>query len=341
MIWLTWRQFRSSALIAAAGLGVVAALLALTTHGPNSVCVNGTGCNITGGRFLGLAHDHLLQYLSTILVAVPALIGAFWGAPIIARELEAGTWRLVWTQGVTRTRWLTTKLAGIVLAAVVVCGLFSVMLTEWSSKAINRGRISPAMFGERGVVAIGYAVFALGVGVTAGLLIRRVVPAMAVTLSAFVAARMAVQYLLRAHLLPAVHAAIPITPAGGIGINQTPAGLQLFPGGVRIPGAWIFSDRIVDSAGHAPTTSFLVRACPDLSGPPPPGLGSGHRAVAKPSPGGFDHCLQTVGTRFHVAVTYQPASHYWALQFVELGIFLVAGLALLGGCVWWIRHRLA
>jgi len=42
-------------------------------------------------------------------LATPALLGIFWGAPLIARELETGTCRLAWNQSVTRTRWLTVK----------------------------------------------------------------------------------------------------------------------------------------------------------------------------------------------------------------------------------------
>ena len=41
---------------------------------------------------------------------MPALIGAFWGAPLITREFEAGTFRLAWNQSVTRARWLAIKL---------------------------------------------------------------------------------------------------------------------------------------------------------------------------------------------------------------------------------------
>ena len=132
---------------------------------------------------------------------MPALIGVFWGAPLVARELETGTYRLAWNQSVTRTRWLAVKLGLIGLAAMAAAGLLSLMVTWWSSpidqalaargpqRAQRRNRFAPLLFGARGIVPIGYAAFAFALGVTVGVLIRRTLPAMATTLAVFVAVR--------------------------------------------------------------------------------------------------------------------------------------------------------
>ena len=66
------------------------------------------------------------------MLVLPALIGLFWGAPLIARELEAGTHRLVWNQSVTRTRWLAVKLGLLGLAAIAAAGLGSLAVDWWS-----------------------------------------------------------------------------------------------------------------------------------------------------------------------------------------------------------------
>ena len=71
-----------------------------------------------------LSHDKFLRdLLGPLMLAVPALLGIFWGAPLVARELETGTYRLAWTQSVTRTRWLAVKVALVGLASVAVAGL--------------------------------------------------------------------------------------------------------------------------------------------------------------------------------------------------------------------------
>jgi ABC-type transport system involved in multi-copper enzyme maturation permease subunit len=339
MTWLTWRQFRVSASAAMIGLLIAAFLLALTPHGALAQCAGASGCAVAPGKFLGLSHDHLLKYLSTALVALPALVGAFWGAPIIARELEAGTYRLAWTQSVTRRRWFATKITIIGLAVAAVCGLLSLMLGAWSSAAVNRGRLDPAMFAERGIAPIGYAVFALAVGVTAGLFIRRTVPAMAVTLFVFLGARMSFQFWVRAHLIALKHTTFALD--GGLGIAQTPSGISLIAPTPNIPGAWIISSRLEDGSGHEPTKAFVTSACGQIGPPPAPLARQGTSEVPRSVQHGLNDCITAVSSRFHVVAAYQPASHYWALQAAETAIFGGVGLALIGLCFWWLRHRLA
>jgi hypothetical protein len=220
MIWLTWRQFRVPAIVAVTALAVAAILLASTNPG--------------GGYF---SHDHLLAFLSTFLVGVPALIGAFWGVPLVASELESGTHRLVWTQSVTRTRWLAVKVSLIGAASVAVTGAFSLMLGAWSSAAVNQDRFGPPMFGQRGIVPIGYAAFGFCSGVFLGLLIRRNLPAMATTLVAFVATRMVVQSWVRPHFATPLKLSEALTAANGSPLHAK-------------PGAWVVSNNFFDAAGH-------------------------------------------------------------------------------------------
>ena len=115
------------------------------------------------------------------MYVVPALIGIFWGAPLIARELETGTHRLAFNQSITRTRWLATKLAIIGTATAATAGLLSWAVTAWAHHIDHAtgNAIRPQFFGARGIVPIGYALFAFALGVTLGMLIRRTVPAMA------------------------------------------------------------------------------------------------------------------------------------------------------------------
>ena len=117
-----------------------------------------------------------------MLGAAPAVIGAFWGAPLVARELEAGTHRLVWNQSVTRTRWLATKLGTVTLAAAAAVGVLTVAVSWWadpldgaisSTRGSLPSRITPVTFAMRGIVPVSYAVFAVVLGVTVGVVLRR------------------------------------------------------------------------------------------------------------------------------------------------------------------------
>ncbi|MFI0353765.1 hypothetical protein [Actinomadura sp. 9N407] len=140
MIWLSWRQFRAAAAMMFGALAALAAVLSLTGPGLAddystgiAACVaqGADGCSDFFQRFY---HDNAAAFLglTAVMLVMPALVGLFWGAPLIARELEAGTHRLVWNQSITRTRWLAVKLALTGLAAMIAAGLCSLAVTWWS-----------------------------------------------------------------------------------------------------------------------------------------------------------------------------------------------------------------
>lgn len=319
MTWVAWRQFRASAVVAVAALAVAAILLELTWHpiGGNSE------------RFVGLSHVHLLKYLSTVLVAVPALIGAFWGAPLLAHELEAGTHRLAWTQSITRTRWLATKVAVIGLASVAVTGVFSLMLTGWSSHAVNLGRLAPAMFDERGIAPIGDAVFALALGVAAGVLIRRTLPAMAVTLVGFIAVRMIVTNWVRPHF------AAPLKQIASFQSAQAGAGFV-----VPKAGAWTVSTYAINPAGRRVSSTFGCRSFvvghKVGQGPDPAAL-----RAAKAAAHACNASARAYVGSLRQVITYQPLSRYWTFQAYDVALFVGLAVILLGFSFWWVRTRVA
>ena len=294
MIRFAWLQFRMQAALAAGALAIVAVVLALTgldlVHLYDSTivsCAAHHDCSTATTDFT--AADGPLQVFSDfLLLAVPLVIGMFWGAPLISREFEAGTFRLAWTQGVTRTRWLAVKLGLGAVASAAIAGLLSLIVSWWSSKLdyVNADPFNSLRFGVRDVVPIGYAVFAFALGLTAGLLFRRMLPAMLIALVGFVAAREAVTAWVRPHLFTPLHQSLPITTATPVSIDQTSPGIiKAFENtrGISLPDAWVYSVQIVDPAGHTPTTSFLSRACPagQLRSAESPGL---HRQARRHIP---------------------------------------------------------
>ncbi len=355
MIAFSWRQFRTQALIGAAGLIVLGVILLIT--GPNLVHVYDVAvaqCRASGGGGVGgcinpvATDDGRLQTLALALVLiVPVIIGMFWGAPLLARELETGTFRLAWTQSVSRLRWLMVKLGLVGLASAVVAGLLSLMVSWWFSPIdkVSANRFSPASFGMHGFVPASYALFAFALGATTGVLFRRTLPAMAVTLVGFIAARVVVTEWIRPHFMSPVGEAMRIGPNAGWGITMSPGGVpSVSVNSPNLPNALIVSNSIVNNAGQSPTNAFLQKACPNLPGINGPtssgGLGVQHVAVPSGGQQTFQQCVDAVSAKFHEVVFYQPANRFWTFQTYETLLFVIASAVLAGVCVWWVRRRL-
>jgi hypothetical protein len=181
------------------------------------------------------------------LYLTPVIIGMFWGAPLLTRELEAGTLRLTFNQSVTRTRWTAIKLGLIGLATAALAGLLSLTITWWASP-IDRAdalpglgqalpnRFVPLIFGARDIAPIGYAVFAFVLGVTAGVLVRRTLPAMALTLVAVAAIQIVMPATVRPHLSPAAHTLVAFDPRAIQRIVIQGDSYMTVSGPVNIPG---------------------------------------------------------------------------------------------------------
>jgi ABC-type transport system involved in multi-copper enzyme maturation permease subunit len=353
MTRFAWIQFRTQALVAYAGLALVAVALVLTgphlAHLYDSTVANcATHGNCDTVTQLFIRHDAALQtWLDVFMIVVPLVVGVFWGAPLVARELETGTFRLAWTQSVTRTRWLAVKLAVVGLTGMAVAGLLSLMVTWWSSPfdKVNQSQFDVTAFSERGIVAIGYAAFAFALGVAAGVLIRRTLPAMAATLVAFFVARVGFAQSIRPALMAPAH--LESSLANGV------AGFGSFNGGpftllaktAPPVNSWAYSTKIVDNHGRELAASTVSRVCPQLGASLPANpKGGGGGGFRGPVPSQIDNalhsCVAKLAGNYHVVLTYQPANRYWTFQWMELGIFLGVALLLGGFSVWWVRRRL-
>jgi hypothetical protein len=339
MIRLSWIQFRAQAVTAAAALAAFAILLAVTgPHLASLYAASGiTGCH--GGSCVAapVAFLNRLQATSPypvvyllglgIILVAPAVIGIFWGAPLIARELETGTYQLAWNQSITRTRWLVVKLALTGLAAMAVTEALSLMYAWWadpigkatglgaSTSVFSGGRFSSLIFATHGITPLGYAAFAFTLGTAAGALIRRTVPAMAITLAIFAAAQIAMPMGVRPHLIPPDHTVAAIE---SVDLDFGSLTATVVPGR---PGAWILSSGAINAA-RQPVSSLPAACQAAFSGTKP----------TSPGP-----CMESRGIR--EAITYEPASRYWPLQWIETGIFLALALALAGFCFWWLGRR--
>jgi len=338
MIWLTWRQFRTQALIGAAVAVAVAAVF-LATRGSLLALARDTGytgctanCDQIADQFVRQAQQQIYGRLlfngTALLFLLPALIGLFWGAPLVARELETGTHRLVWNQTVSRGRWLAVKLGGIGLATVAIAGLLSWAITAWASPLDKaNGWMSPDTFTARGLVPIGYAAFGFLAGVTVGMLMRRTVPAMAVTLVVVAAAMALSMGVLRPHLVASTTytGAVTADNIGGISLSMSDPNRRIqVEVHAPVGKSWVLSSDVLTSAGtpwHGPYD-------PSKCGPQ--------------APSGPQGCEQWIASQnLQQKVIYLGPQKFWPLQWRELGVFLVVSALLAGFCFWWIRRRVA
>jgi hypothetical protein len=341
MIWLAWRQFRGQAITAAAILAVLAILLAVTgphlVSGYNYAGLNACHANCASaasnfGAWLKSHHNFTGLFYAglAIMYLVPALIGVFWGAPLIASEVEARTQRIAWSQSVTRARWTAVKLGLVGLAAVATAGLLSLMISWWAAPIdhaltyggqnvpITFSRLSPLVFAARGVAPIGYAAFAFALGVTVGVHLRRTLPAMAVTLVVFAAVQVLVPVFVRPNVIPPAHLTAPLNPGTNEMMITSPSNQMTLTGSDNFPGAWILSDQTITPAGRT-FAGHATQAC----------LGPNSQA-----------CTDWIASKhLRQLVTYQPASRFWPLQWIETASYLVLAAGLGWICAWQVRRK--
>ena len=203
LAWVTWRQHRVALGGVATLLGVLALwlwIVGLQLHHAYAAAAACHPASSAACQNLITTFDSTNVFLKGgfILQPLPALIGAFVGAPVLARELETGTFRFAWTQGFGRWRWALAKLVLLGMAVAAAAEAFSLLLSWYYQPYLATGNqsvfsspspLSPGLFDLRGVAFAGWALAAFAIGALAGMLIRRVVPAIVATLAAYTGSR--------------------------------------------------------------------------------------------------------------------------------------------------------
>lgn len=315
--WVTWRQHRFTFYVLLAMLAGFAALMvagglqARSTYGQLAL---GRCASFSSGHCQRLAGELFASYGAKwpflFMLLLPGAFGAFLGGPLIARELETGTYRFAWTQGAGRTRWLLTKLF-LIAAVLVVMTAAYVALYSWYNAPLDR--VMPTGFGDylgfelEGIVFPVQTLLAFTAGVVAGLLIRRTMIAVGTVFLGSFGLLTATMIKLRPHYMA------PLTTAGKPG-----------------PRDWVVGTVFADPSGHL------------LSG------SQGHMLYMKyvaqlPSSGNgtsvsFRDWLQA---RHYIVVTsYHPAGRFWPFQFIEAGWMGLLALLLGVAAAWLVRRRI-
>ncbi|GAA1003477.1 transporter [Acrocarpospora pleiomorpha] len=323
MAWVFWRQHR----LTLAGVGVLfgaAAMYLLITglqmhHAHAAV----TSCQpVPSDICQRVTMDFLETYMTSagitagLLHVLPPLIGAFAGAPLLAREFETGTFRYTFTQGFGRVRWTIAKLVPLAVAVTAAAAAFGVLFSWCYQPLIGPGRRSPlfpTMFDMHGLAFPAWALAAFAIGALTGVLIRRAIPAMFATLAAWTALAFTTGAYLRAHYqAPVVTTDPTITNPDWVMTQQwakdgKPATLSM-----------------IDGALHPVDVQAVT---PELFQPGPG------------TPANLDPIQYLVQHGFTHVTTYQPASRFWTFQWIEAGWLLALSLLLLATTVWLVRRR--
>jgi hypothetical protein len=314
MTWLVWRQHRIQFLLGAALLAAFTVLILITGvqvadqfRAAQAACALHQGCRHLGGLFMG---SHVVGFLVISTLGAPVLVGLFWGAPLVAAEAEAGTTQFAWMQSVTRKHWLTVKIGWMLLAAAIWGGVISALVTWWQSpnNAEQLNQFDPGRFDLMYLVPVAYSLFAMALGIAAGALLRRVLPAMAVTLAGFIAVRALIALLARPHYLSPVTVYYKVTS----GFIPPGAFWQIASGVLGPNGQPIAQPNDMPYVNGIPQTLLPASCAPVANGP------------ANPSAA----CTQAL-SHFRGFLTYQPADRFWAFQGIETGIFLALTAALI------------
>lgn len=277
------------------GIGIVVALSVWMASSPVR-CANGDTTRCGDDIFVSsYAHTSTETFLADgggVLLLLAGLIGVFVAGPLIARELESGTFRLAWAQAVSPARWLAARLA--VPAALTVTGLMVLVIVyRWGLRALRAGPNSPGLrwhaegvFPGTGPAILGYALLAVAVGALCAVLVRRTLLSVSVTALVL----------------------------GAVAVCLGTWRYKLWPSAFRK------SDGVLDyDAGDWPIDSGMLTA-------------SGERldwqdCFEANMTQSAEACMRDRGGIGYFA-DYHPASHYWPLQLVETGILLaLAALA--------------
>ena len=183
-------------------------------------------------------------------------------------------------------------------------GNHALSLSEWSP-------LAPGLFDLRGVGFAAWTLAAFAIGALAGMLIRRVVPAIVATLAAYAGLAFAAGLYLRQHYLAPLVTGNP--------------GMWVSPGS-----AWVISQQWTTKGGR-PVSHSRGRPGPAGSTTSWPGKGGVPKSLSS-----VQYLMQH---GYRLWTSYQPASRFWPFQFIEAGWLLALSVLLIAATIWLVRRR--
>ncbi len=301
MIWVTWRQHRTEAIVAGTLMALSALFLLVTGMELRRIFLQ-DGRN--GVEYFAATFPFIAIHI------LPFLLGVFVGAPLVSQELERGTYRLAWTQGIPREQWFKSKL-NLVGGATLVAALILAGVMNWWNQPVNE-TIGPwATFDANGIVLISYGLFGLTLGIALGTILGKPVGAMALFVPIFPMVRLFF-FWLRQYYLPPMSVLWNYT--GENPIDQ-------------LGKIWILKQNFIDQFGKPITSDLVFKACRPSS------------ILAYALNPDLFSCFRENG--FSILVSYQPVERFWLFQGVESLAFLALAASLVGLTVWWLKKKIS
>jgi len=317
--WVAWRRYRPVLAATVALTGVVALYLILRGHAMRDAYAAALACTPQASAACHFDWDSFHSsyadpgLVGAILVFVPAALGAFAGAPLLGRELETGTFRFAWTQGAGRMRWLMALLVPGFLGVATLGAVFGALVSWYEWPLVDGGytqRMFANLFPITGAAVVGWALLAFAVGVLAGLLARRALPAVAATLALWTGLAFFMSTFRQEH-----YQAPLVTSHLRLATSDVQVHQWWTHGAVRVSNADL--NQVLQAVGvHVNGGDIAVK----------PG--------APDDP--FQYLLQHGYTQW---TSYQPDSRYWPFQWIEFGWLVALSLLLLAAAVWLVRRR--
>ena len=324
LAWVSWRQHRLTLAGAAAVLGGVCLWMliaglqmrsAMATFGlDNCTPLTATSCTTQQTVFINDYYSGA-QVVAGVLTVLPILIGALAGGPMVARELETGTFRLSWTQGCGRTRWLTARLVLLAVAVTAGAAAVSAVFSWYCQPMLQLGQdspLAPQVFDLSGVAFPAWTLAAFTISVCAGALIRRTIPAIVAAIAVWSGLLVAVVFWLRSHYEAALTGAGLVSPTSGTG-QGTP---------------WVLTQWWTQPGGAPASQAEVSSLSTQL-----------RQGGGLPTPQAVQQWFAEQG--YIRYFTYQPADRFWHFQLIEGGWLLALSVLLGAATIWLLRHHAA
>jgi hypothetical protein len=250
----------------------------------------------------------------------PLVVGAFVGAPLVAREIESGTYRFAWTQAVSRSRLLLVTLAMLAFVVTIVAVVLGFLFGGWYLHPYAVINIAVGSHWQSGLFTTTWwmmpvwTLFALSVGTLVGAVVKRTVAAIATTAVAVGGVLLAVGLC-----LTRIFGIGPVTSSRMLlnGMNAGPLN-QMAVQGQGPTGGWLVHAWYTGPSGHVLGFKAAYRVGLHVNSLLESANGTNNPGAAK----------QWMALHHYTYwVSYQPANHFWILQAI-VGVIVLAATAL-------------